>query len=189
MVLSSREQIIQKTCELLELQGYHGTGLNQIIKESGSPKGSLYYYFPGGKEELAVEAVNTVGNIVLNRIRENLAEIADPAEAVRRFIANIAFNVERSGYRAGGPITTVALETASTSEALRETCRRIYNGWEEAFAQKLLDGGLERERAERISIFIISAIEGGIILCRTEQSPQPLEIVAEEMGKLITAIL
>ena len=40
---NAREQILQTTCVLLEKQGYHGTGLNEIIKESGSPKGSLYY--------------------------------------------------------------------------------------------------------------------------------------------------
>ena len=39
---STRDQIIEKTCELLEAQGYHATGLNQILAESGAPKGSLY---------------------------------------------------------------------------------------------------------------------------------------------------
>ena len=49
---TTREQIIEKTCELIELQGFNATGVNQIIRESGTPKGSLYYHFPGGKEEL-----------------------------------------------------------------------------------------------------------------------------------------
>jgi len=100
---STRDQIIEKTCELLELQGYHATGLNQIIKESSTPKGSLYYHFPGGKEALAIEAVTRVGEIVLKRIRDNLAQIDDSAEAITAFIKNIAFNVERSGFRAGAP--------------------------------------------------------------------------------------
>ncbi|NDJ63196.1 MAG: TetR/AcrR family transcriptional regulator, partial [Chloroflexi bacterium] len=126
---STRDQIIEKTCELLELQGYHATGLNQIIRESGSPKGSLYYHFPGGKEELAVEAVSRVGEIVLRRIVDNLAQIDDAAAAISGFIANIAVHVERSGFRAGGPITTIALETATDSETLRATCDRIYGGW------------------------------------------------------------
>lgn len=185
MMASTRDQIIQKTCELLELQGYYATGLNQIVKESGSPKGSLYYHFPGGKEALAVEAVNLVGSIVLKRIRENLAQSKDPAEAVRSFIVNIAFNVERSGYRAGGPITTIALETASTSEVLRATCQRLYDEWQAAFAQTLLDGGIAPPRAERIAVLIIAAIEGGVILCRTHRSQQPLQHVADEIGMLI----
>ncbi len=178
---TTRDQLIEKTCELLEMQGYHATGLNQIIKESETPKGSLYYHFPGGKEELAIEAVSYVGRIVLNRITENLAEIDDPAEAIKMFIRNIAVNVERSGYRAGGPITTIALETASGSDSLRETCHRIYSEWQTAFAEKLSD----HPRAESIATLIIASIEGGVILCRTSRSRTPLERVADEVAALI----
>src|SRR5512134_3175886 len=104
---AARDQIINTTCELLELQGYHATGLNAIIKQSGSPKGSLYHYFPGGKEELTSEALRHVGRVVHHRIKDNLAQADDAAEAVRRFIRLIAGSVEASGYRSGGPITAV----------------------------------------------------------------------------------
>lgn len=182
---STRDQIIEKTCQLLELQGYHATGLNQIIKESGTPKGSLYYHFPGGKEELAAESISRVGEIVLQRITENLARIDDPAESIPTFIRNIAFNVERSGFKAGGPITTIALETASSSDSLRETCDRIYHQWQAAFFAKLLQGGMMEARARSIATLIIAAIEGGVILCRTHRSPQPLQQVAAEIETLL----
>ncbi len=182
---SARDQIIETTCDLLELQGYHATGLNQIIKESGSPKGSLYYYFPGGKEELTAEALQRVGGIVLNRIRENLAAVDDAVEAVRGFMLNIALNVESSGFRAGGPITTVAMETASSSDRLREECQHIYAGWQAAFADRLVQGGYTPERAQRLSALIIGAIEGGIILCRTSRSRTPLEDAAHEIALLL----
>jgi TetR/AcrR family transcriptional regulator, lmrAB and yxaGH operons repressor len=178
---TTRDQLIEKTCELLEMQGYHATGLNQIIKESQTPKGSLYYHFPGGKEELAIEAISYVGKIVLKRITDNLAEIDDSADAIQVFIRNIAVNVERSGYRAGGPITTIALETASGSDNLRETCQRIYSEWQAAFAEKLSG----HPRAESIATLIIAAIEGGVILCRTKRSREPLERVADEVAALI----
>lgn len=183
---STREHLIEKTCELLELQGYHATGLNQIVKESGSPKGVLYYHFPGGKEELAAQAVETVGEIVLERIRSNLAEIDDASESIRSFIQNIAFNVEQSGYAKGGPITTIALETASTNSRLREICDRIYQEWQDAFAQKLVLAGLPPERAASLATVIIASIEGGVILCRTRRNRQPLERVAEEISYLVT---
>jgi len=182
---STRDDLIATTCDLLELQGYHATGLNQIIKESGSPKGSLYYHFPGGKEELAVESINHIGRIILQRIRENLALIEDPAESISVFIHNIALNVERSGFRAGGPITTIALETASTHPTLRGECQRIYGGWQAVFADKLKAGGLADARAGRMAALIIAAIEGGVILCRTSQSRTPLEQVADEIAEML----
>ncbi|MBL8166170.1 MAG: TetR/AcrR family transcriptional regulator [Anaerolineae bacterium] len=185
-MISTRDQIIATTCNLLELQGYHATGLNQIIKESGSPKGSLYYHFPGGKEELAIEAVNHVGRLVLQRIRENLAQVDDCAEAISAFVRNIALNVELSGFRAGGPITTIAMETASTNVALREECRRIYDEWQNAFADKLRSGGIDEQRSRFMATLIIAAIEGGVILCRTSQSRMPLEQISEELYRLVS---
>ncbi|MDX2138632.1 MAG: TetR/AcrR family transcriptional regulator [Chloroflexota bacterium] len=182
---TAREQILDTTCELLELQGYHATGLNQIIKESGSPKGSLYYYFPGGKEELTAEALTRVGQVVQQRMRHYLAAVDAPAESVRQFIINIAHNVEASGYRAGGPITTVAMETASSSERLRLECQRIYASWQAEFASKLVSGGYPEAAASHLAAVIIAAIEGGIILCRSSRSPQPLLIVADAMAALI----
>ncbi len=182
---STRDQIIEKTCELLELQGYYATGVNQIIQESGSPKGSLYYHFPGGKEELAAESVKYVGDIVLNHLRTTLAEIDEPAGAIRKFIMDVAYNVELSGYRSGGPLTTIAVETASSSIRLREECHRIYTAWQSAFFDKLIQGGYGEDRAQRLAVLIIAALEGGIILCRTAQSRKPLEDAAQEIGDLI----
>lgn len=183
--MSARDQIIATTCTLMELQGYHATGLNQIVKESGSPKGSLYYYFPGGKEELTEEALHSVGKAVYERIKLNLAATSDAAAAVREFIAMIADQVESSGFRAGGPITTVAMETASTSERLRAVCREIYSGWVALFEAKFREARIQAERARALANLTIAAIEGGIILSRTAQSANALRQVGEQLAVLI----
>src|SRR5262245_19686289 len=100
---SARDQLIETTSELLEMQGYHATGLNQIVKESKTPKGSLYYYFPNGKDELTAAALNSTGKRLLENIHSVLDDIEEPAEAVRGFIEKLVFYVPASGYRAGGP--------------------------------------------------------------------------------------
>ena len=123
---STRDQIVETTCTLLEAQGYHATGLNQIITESGSPKGSLYYYFPQGKEELVAEAIARSGRIVEKNIRAGLARNADAAEAIASFVREIAVGVEASHFSAGSPLTTVALETVNSSERLNLVCREAY---------------------------------------------------------------
>lgn len=186
-VASARNQIIETTCELLNLQGYHATGLNEIVKESGSPKGSLYYYFPGGKEELTEEALEHVGRMILGRIETHLRAVAPPGEAIGGFIRLVARNVEASGYKSGGPITTVALETASTSDRLRRCCEGIYASWHRAFRLKLEvgEGGLPSERAEELATLILASLEGGILLCRTQRSPRPLQHVAGALQALI----
>lgn len=183
---SKRDEIIDTTCQLMEMQGYHATGLNQILAESGAPRGSLYYYFPDGKEQLAVEAIERSSQAIAGRIRHVMAEIDNPVAAVSSFIAFVAEQVEASGYSAGGPITAIALEAASTNDRLRQACHRAYESWQEAFAEKLRQGTFEEARARRLAAVIIAVLEGGIILSRSQRSPQPLLDAAEEIGVLLS---
>ena len=90
---TARDQILQTTCALLEKQGYHGTGLNEIVKESGAPKGSLYYYFPDGKEQITAEAVLQSGKETAERIRMGLKENSSASRAVYDFVLKVADNV------------------------------------------------------------------------------------------------
>lgn len=185
---TSRERIVETTCELLEIQGFQATGLNQIIRESGAPKGSLYYYFPEGKEELVAEAVTRMAEVVAGRITAHLAGVEEPAEAVRTFILTLAHYVEASGFRSGGPITTAALEAAATSERVREACLKTYQAWQAAFREKLLQSGCPEARAARLASLIIASVEGAIILSRTQRSTEPLQHIAEELGFLLRTI-
>lgn len=185
---STRDQLIETTRDLLEAQGYHATGLNEIIAKSGAPKGSLYYYFPQGKEELAEEAVIRSARIVAERIRTGLSRIADAAEAVQTFVQEIAHAVEASGFSAGGPLTTIALETVNSSQRLNLACREAYWNIEGAFAEKLVASGYSQERAAQLATFIVSSIEGGIILSRTNHSGDALRQVADELSFFLRTI-
>ena len=179
-----RDQIIDTTCQLMETQGYHATGLNQILEESGAPKGSLYYYFPDGKEELAIEAIERSSRQIEMRIRQVMAAVDDPAGAVDTFLLTLAEYVQASEFRQGGPITAIALEAASTNDNLRATCRAAYDLWQKAFEDKLRPEYGE-VRAKRLAALIIAAIEGAIILCRCQRSIRPLQDTAAEMAILL----
>lgn len=184
---SPRDQIIQTACTLLESQGFHGTGLNQIVKESGAPKGSLYHYFPSGKDQIAEVAIEHAGRTIAARISSILATTLNPAEAVRDFVMQLAGHIEASGYASGGPLTTIAMETATTNERLNLACRAAYSRLQGAFEAKLVQSGLPPMQARQLATFITASIEGGIMLCRTYHSGDPLRLVAEQLHQLIAS--
>ncbi|MCU0492146.1 MAG: TetR/AcrR family transcriptional regulator [Chloroflexaceae bacterium] len=181
----AREAILETTARLLETQGYHATGLNQIVAESGAPKGSLYYYFPDGKEGLTEEVITRINQTISQRISDHLAAEGDPVAAIYSFLLALARYVEASSCRGGGPIASVALETATSSPRLRAACESAYQNWQELFAAKLRSGAFSPARAQRLAVCIIAAIEGAIILCRTQGSATPVREVAEEMRLLL----
>ena len=98
---TTRQQIIEKTSELLDRQGYHATGLNQIVAESETPRGSLYYYFPAGKEELAAEAIGYKAHQMSEHERRSLATIGPAIEAIYQFVVSLADHAESQQCAAG----------------------------------------------------------------------------------------
>jgi TetR/AcrR family transcriptional repressor of lmrAB and yxaGH operons len=182
---TTRQQIIEKTSELLERQGYHATGLNQIVAESDTPRGSLYYYFPEGKEEMAAEAVRYRACQMSDHARYHLAAYADPIEAVYQFMISTARHLEGGGCTGGAPIAAVALETAHESDRLRQATQTAYTTLHKPIEEKLLTGNFSPERAHSLAVTIGAALEGAIILSRTEQSSQPLRMVAEEVRQML----
>jgi TetR/AcrR family transcriptional regulator, lmrAB and yxaGH operons repressor len=183
--LTARERLVNSTADLLERQGYYATGLNQILDVSKTPKGSLYHYFPEGKEELAAEAVELKGRMIAQNIKSVLAQDEHPADAFQRFSEGLAIMMDASGCQGGGPLAAVALETSNSSERLRETCANAYESWRVLFEEKMTGYGYEPEVAHRLSTLITAALEGAIILSRVQQSVQPIREVTSSLEQLV----
>ena len=73
--VKSKDVLIETASRLFKVRGYCGVGLNDIIEESGIPKGSLYYYFPEGKEQLAIAAIENTKKLVMEDIEGSKAHV------------------------------------------------------------------------------------------------------------------
>src|SRR5436190_501822 len=78
----SRERLLDSAVDLLQRQGYHGTGLNELLERSEAPRGSLYHYFPGGKEQIGAEAIARAGGQVAAAVVHLLRAKRSVADAV-----------------------------------------------------------------------------------------------------------
>jgi AcrR family transcriptional regulator len=185
--MSSRDAFIDTTAQLLRRQGYASTGLSEIVARSGAPKGSLYFHFPGGKEQLALAAMQRAGEQLRDAIAAILASSDDLGEALARLLDALAAGLERSGYRDGCPIATVALELASDSETLRAGACSAFDSWLEPLERRLTAEGLDAPAARRRALHVLSAIEGALILARATRELAPLEAVREELRALSPA--
>jgi TetR/AcrR family transcriptional repressor of lmrAB and yxaGH operons len=174
----TKEQILEAAARLFEKQGYHATGLNEIIRESGSPKGSLYYYFPEGKEQIGAETALWSAAQMSERIRFGLSQAENPAEAVRLLTLGIAGAIEQSGFAAGGPLMMLAAESAVRSERLNTACREAYGQMQAVFSEKL-SGNVE------LAEFILATLEGAILLSRVQHSGEPLRRAGEHLYSYI----
>src|SRR5476651_394923 len=126
----SKGKTLAAAAKLFREQGYHGTALHDILAASGSPRGSLYFHFPNGKEEIGEAALA----LSAEAVRQGIAKAAKASESAEIFLVLIvrgmASNLERSDYRAGCPIATTALETSAQSKVLGTATRNAFLTWE-----------------------------------------------------------
>jgi TetR/AcrR family transcriptional repressor of lmrAB and yxaGH operons len=178
---SSRASFISATAELLRRQGYAATGLNEIVARSGAPKGSLYFHFPGGKQELALAAMEQSGEQLRGAIATVMAAEASFAEGLGAIVDALGAGLEASGYRDGCPIATVTLEAAGGSEEVRVAAAAVFAGWLEALSARLQTEGLDAQAAERRALLVLAAIEGALILARARRDLAPLRAIRQEL--------
>jgi TetR/AcrR family transcriptional regulator, lmrAB and yxaGH operons repressor len=183
-----RQPIIDAAVTLFRRQGYSATGLNDIVDESGAPKGSLYYYFPEGKASIAVAAVEEAGRRVVGTIAQLARETASAGELIRGHARLLAGWMRKSGFRDGCPITTVLLELAPTNRAVAQAGREAYAARLAILTEKLAADGFSVERARRLAGVCVSAIQGALIQARVERSGAPIEAAADELARMLDAL-
>lgn len=181
-----KELILKTAARLFQRQGYHATGLKQIVQESGTPKGSLYYYFPGGKEELAVAAIRWTGDEIDAKICRFLARYEQPMEAVQALIRATAEAVSDIESIIPCTLSLLSLEMSLQSEPIRLACKAARDDWGSAFTEKLLTAYIP-ETARRLGPLIQSLIDGALIASLTEKDVGPLFRAADEIPLLLGA--
>jgi TetR/AcrR family transcriptional repressor of lmrAB and yxaGH operons len=179
----TKQKLVAATGELLRRQGFHATGLADIIEESGAPRGSLYFHFPGGKDELATAALQAEGLEWRARIEEVVEKAPDLGSAVTAIIDLLAADLEASKFQHGCPVAAVALE--STSEPVRKAIVAHYAAWETAIVEYAGKHGIAAGPARQFAVVALSAIEGALLLARVQRSKAPLVTV----GKALRAML
>ena len=183
--LGARHRLLDAMARLMQRQGFAATGLQQVLRESGAPKGSLYHHFPGGKEQLAAEAVTLSGQRVAGAIRATLQYIDDPGDVARAIAGALGRQLIDSNYVAGCPIATVALEIPPNAGAIIAAVGEAFASWEILLAERLVGHGRTPEAAARLASFAMSAIEGALLLSRAHRNIEPLTIAADELAELL----
>ncbi|NBE50247.1 TetR/AcrR family transcriptional regulator [Streptomyces boluensis] len=185
----TRERVLRTAATLFQTQGYHATGLNQVLAEGGAPKGSLYFHFPGGKEQLASEALTLAGAEMCLLIKTALDAAEKPEAAVDTVLAHLADALTASDFTAGCPVATVALDTAGSSDTIRSACDEVYRSWTDTIAAYLVAHGADADRAATLAVVLLASIEGALLLARTRRDVAPLLAVGAHLRPTLAEAL
>jgi AcrR family transcriptional regulator len=187
--MTTRDRIVEQSAELFRRQGYNGTGVKQIVAAASAPFGSIYHFFPGGKEQLGAEVIRTSGALYLELFAGIAAEARDVPGAFADFFEGAGETLRETDYADACPIATVALEVASTNETLRLATAEVFESWIAAASAFLIAAGIEQRRARTLSLSILSLLEGAFVFSRSMRSTEPLEAAGESAVAAVRAAL
>lgn len=192
---SSRQQLVAGAADMIRRRGLNATSIREVAKHAGTPLGSTYHYFPGGKHQLAAEAVryaaDTVASILAAKLR------AGPVEGLQAFLTLWRTVITSTDFQAGCPVLAVSIESVSIEEsptgddrpAALTAAAEAFTTWSAHLAESLREHGVAPTRAAHLATLIVAAVEGAVAMCRAQRSADPLDQTATELTALVQAAI
>jgi TetR/AcrR family transcriptional regulator, lmrAB and yxaGH operons repressor len=180
-----RDRMVDAAIAGLRASGLSGAGVNQVVAASGAPKGSLYHYFPGGKLQIAREALERFGELRRQDMEAVLAVDGPVDQNIRRLFKRMAKGMAAEDFRFGCAVGGAALDLDEDSAELAPVCHAVLESWTDALA-KALDP-LPAPRRRPLARFIVTAMQGALVQARAARTTQPLLEAGEIAASLVRA--
>ncbi|AMO63927.1 transcriptional regulatory protein [Mycolicibacterium phlei] len=185
---TGRERMVIGAADMIRRRGLNATSVRELAKHTDAPLGSTYHYFPGGKYDLATEAVrwadDTISDILATALR------AGPEAGLAAFLSMWRNLVLDNDFRAGCPVLAVSVEDLPDDHrGPRDAAAAAFERWCGLLAASLRDAGADPDRADGLATLIVAAVEGTVAICRARRSITPLDQVTEQLLALIRTAL
>ena len=178
----SKERMVAAARRLFRQRGYLGTALSDVVTESAAPRGSIYFHFPGGKEELAGEVVLLHAGDHIAHINRAAAATTTAGQLIEAFIARVRGELISSNYREGCAMAPLVIESMPDSDQLSDATRRGFQDIIATLAARLTEKGVPDSRATQLATHACSSAEGALILGRALRSPEPFDLASAQLA-------
>jgi TetR/AcrR family transcriptional repressor of lmrAB and yxaGH operons len=183
----TRRLMIEGAKHLFRLQGYSATSMREIWEYTQTPRGSVYFNFPGGKQELGREVLASILVDSVGIVRAAGAETSGPAAFVHRLLGKLAHELELTDCTEGHVIGTLGLEMCIVAPDLRPAVEQALGGWERSLVDELERKGIQPVDATRLGSAMASAIEGAVVVAKTRKTISPLNEIGRIFSSLVDA--
>ncbi len=186
---SAREDLIQSAVELFRARGYEGVGVADLLAHAGAPRGSLYFHFPGGKEEIGAEALGRAGANVTERLRALRQSGASLESFIDIVFKTTARESKERGYTASCPLAAIATETSKDNPSLCCAISGALTDWEREIGLAATAAGMNKKNSELFASAFVTAMEGALVVSKAQRSATPHSSAAHAMRALANALL
>lgn len=186
--VDARMRMVAGAADMIGRRGVNATSVRELAKHTGAPLGSTYHYFPGGKGQLAAEAVRWADDLTARILARAMA--AGPAEGLDAFLGMWRKKLVDSDFHAGCVVLGVAVEeTADENSVARDAAVFAFGNWTSILAGAMREHGVGPTQALGTATLIVASVEGAVAMCRAERATQPLDTVGQELHRVVRSVL
>jgi TetR/AcrR family transcriptional repressor of lmrAB and yxaGH operons len=180
--VATRDRLLEAAIILMRRSGLSGAGINEIVRESGAPKGSVYHFFPGGKGQIVEEGLALHTRRVVEFMDATLGAKRSPREKVTALFGAYAKRLAQGEYRHSCPSGAVCLDLDPELDALRVAIAGSFDDYVATIARHFPRDDPKRSRS--FAGLVLTAIEGAWIRGRAERSGRPFVEAGEWLAAL-----
>jgi AcrR family transcriptional regulator len=173
--------------ELLSQRGY-GVTMLDVIERADAPRGSIYYHFPNGKLELAIEVANKVRREIEVFVGRTSEKIPDPTAFLQKLLDHHRKRLVNSDYDLGCPLMGVIASGEVESPELEQAVASAFSTWIGSITDALTTKGFTRAQADQLATLVVTGVEGCIVLSRARGNPGPFVDFAKTIPMLVAGI-
>lgn len=188
----TREMILERAAELFNQQGYFGSSLSDLMRETGLEKGGIYNHFRG-KDELALEAFDYACKVIWRSVEEELAGKTNTADRLLAMLAAYRRLIEDPPFAGGCPVLNTAVESDDAHPLLRERACWAMTRWRR-WIQKTVSRGIAAGEirpetdADTLATIVIATVEGAVMLSKLYSDPVHIYRATEHLTHYINAV-
>ncbi len=181
-----KEKLLDHGVHMLMTQGYHGTGIKEVLDAADVPKGSFYHYF-NSKEDFAAEAIAHYIEPFINQLNQHLQDPKfDALTALKKYYAELIIQVEQNDYEGGCLLGNLMGEIADTSpvcrKSLLQAVERYSNLQQSALERAQKEGTVRQDKSAKIMADLLAnSWQGALLRMKIEQSVKPLQDCCETL--------
>ena len=183
--LGTRDRLLEAAIALMRRAGLSAAGINEIVKEGGAPKGSVYHFFPQGKRQIVSEALARYSERIVAVFDEALSRKRRPRDKIHALFQALVRRLEAGDFRLSCAAGAVSLDLDDDLEVVRLEIAQAFVAWRDLIARHFPIA--DRRRRESFAGLVLTAIEGGYIRGRAEHSSQPFKDAATWLGEVAEA--
>ena len=177
----SRERLLQAASGLLRQRGYHAMGLKEVAKTGAAPIGSVYHYFPGGKEQLAEEALRSAGDATGRALAKVAGKVAGSQPAGEQSPVTLLSDRELEVFIRIG---TAVLEVSGESSAIQAVGREVFQSWHQIYQDRFCELGLSGDDSRILTTALLCGLEGALIMSRASGDRVELDTLQTAITRL-----